>query len=60
MILQSLTKSKSGESVQKRRKLQSKDWERHTVNVRSTQLRSLAVVSNGLRGLFTKIQIEGI
>jgi len=31
MILQRLTKSRSGESVQNRRKSQSKDWERYTI-----------------------------
>ena len=31
MILQRLTKSRSGESVQNRRKSQSKDWEGYTI-----------------------------
>lgn len=33
MILQRLTKSRSGESVQNRRKSQSKDWERYTISM---------------------------
>ena len=58
-FLEQYTKSRSGESVpQNRRKCPSKDWERPAASLRSTRLQSLALVGNGLRGLFTKIQVE--